>query len=67
MYEYGVSKPLVKMKEGGKGKVTLEKKKGIITSKDIEEIKDAIKTLPKLKISLKELDEIYYEDICSIQ
>ncbi|MCK4476782.1 MAG: antitoxin family protein [Methanophagales archaeon] len=63
VYEKGVFKPLTKveLKEGGKAKVTIEKERGIITSEDIKEIKNAVKTLPKSKISLKKLDEIYYE------
>jgi predicted DNA-binding antitoxin AbrB/MazE fold protein len=63
VYEKGVFKPLARvgLKEGGKAKVTIEKERGIITSEDIKEIKNAVKTLPKSKISLKKLDEIYYE------
>ena len=63
VYEKGVFKPLAKveLKEGGKAKVTIEKERGIITSEDIKEIKNAVKTLPKSKISLKRIDEIYYE------
>jgi len=63
VYENGVFKPLhpIELIEGGKAKVTIEKEKGIITSKDIKELKEAIENLPKLKIGLKKLDEIYNE------
>ena len=63
VYENGVFKPLhpVELIEGGKAKVTIEKEKGIITSEDVKELKEAIESLPKLKISLKKLDEIYNE------
>jgi len=63
IYEKGVFKPLekVKLKEGRKAKVTIEKERGIISSEDIKEIADTIKTLPRSKISQKKLDEIYYE------
>ena len=63
VYEKGMFKPLEKvdLKEGGKAKVTIEKEKGIITLKDIKELKESIKRLPKSKIDLKRIDEIYYE------
>jgi len=63
VYEDGVFKPLekVEMKEGGKAKIIMEKEKGILSSEDIKEIKEALKTLPKVRINLKKLDELYYE------
>lgn len=63
VYEDGVFKPLekVKLKEGGRTKIIIEKEKGILTLEDIKEIKEAIKTLPKVRISPRKLDEMYYE------
>ena len=63
VYENEVFKPLekVELREGLKAKVTIEKEKGIITLEDIKELEESIKTLPKSKISLKRIDEIYYE------
>jgi predicted DNA-binding antitoxin AbrB/MazE fold protein len=63
IYEDGVFKPLekVEMKEGGKAKIIMEKEKGILSSEDIKEIKEALKTLPKVRINLERLDELYYE------
>jgi len=63
VYEDGVFKPLekVELKEGGKAKIIMEKEKGNLSSEDIKEIKEALKTLPKVRINLKRLDELYYE------
>jgi len=63
IYENGVFKPLrkVELKEGEKAKIIMEKEKGILSSEDIKEIKEALKTLPKVRINLKRLDELYYE------
>jgi len=63
VYEKGVFKPLEKLDfwEGRKAKVTIEKEKGIITLEDIKELKESIRRLPKSKINLKRIDEIYYE------
>ena len=63
VYENEVFKPLekVELREGLKAKVTIEKEKGIITLEDIKELEESIKTLPKSKIRLKRIDEIYYE------
>ncbi|MGB2843083.1 MAG: antitoxin family protein [Halobacteriota archaeon] len=63
VYEKGVFKPLekVELKEGGRAKTIIEKEKGILTLEDIKEIKEAIKTLPKVRISPRKLDEMYYE------
>jgi predicted DNA-binding antitoxin AbrB/MazE fold protein len=63
VYEKGVFKPLekVELEEGGRVKVTIERERGIITLEDIKELKESIKTLPKSKIRLKRIDEIYYE------
>lgn len=63
VYEDGVFKPQerVELKEGGKAKIIIEKEKGILTLEDIKEIKEAIKTLPKVRISPRKLDEMYYE------
>jgi len=63
VYEKGVFKPQerVELREGGKAKIIIEKEKGILTLEDIKEIKDAIKTLPKVRISPRKLDEMYYE------
>ncbi len=63
VYEDGVFKPLkkVEMEEGGKAKIIIEKEKGSLTLKDIKEIKEAIKTLPKVRIRPQKLDEMYYE------
>ena len=62
VYENGVFKPLdkVKLREGRKAKVTIEKEKGIITLEDIKELEESIKTLPKSKISLKRIDEVQH-------
>jgi len=63
VYEDGVFKPLekVELKEGGKAKIIMEQEKGILSLEDIKEIKEALKTLPKVRISLEKLDELYYE------
>lgn len=63
VYEDGVFKPLgkVELKEGGRAKIIIEKEKGILTLEDIKEIKEAIKTLPRVRISPRKLDEMYYE------
>lgn len=63
VYEKGVFKPLhpIELIEGRKAKVIIEKERGVITPEDIKELKEAIESLPKLKISLKKLDEIYNE------
>jgi len=63
IYENGVFKPLrkVELKEGEKAKIIMEKEKGILSSEDIKEIKEALKTLPKVRINLKRLDALYYE------
>jgi predicted DNA-binding antitoxin AbrB/MazE fold protein len=57
IYEKGVFKPLekVKLKEGRKAKVPIEKERGIISSEDINEITDTIKTLTRSKISQKKI------------
>ena len=63
VYEKGVFKPLEKVElvEGGKAKLTIEREKGVITSEDIEELRESIRSLPKSKINLKRIDEIYHE------
>jgi len=63
VYEGGVFKPLepVELEEGEQTKITIEKEKGILTLEDIKEIERAIRTLPKVRISSRKLDEIYYE------
>ena len=65
VYESGIFRPLKKVdfKEGEKVKVIVEKRneKGIIQLEDIKEMEEAFKKLPKSKIRLKKLDEIYYE------
>jgi len=63
VYEDGVFKPLKKVEilEAEKAKIMIEKEKGILTLEDIKEIKEAIKTLPKVRISPRKLDEMYYE------
>ncbi len=63
VYEKGVFKPLKKVEipEGEKAKIMIEKEKGILTLEDIKGIKEAIKTLPKVRISPRKLDEMYYE------
>lgn len=65
VYESGIFRPLKKVdfKEGEKAKLIVEKRKekGIITLEDIKEMEEAFKTLPKSRISLKKLEEIYYE------
>ncbi len=63
VYEKGVFKPLKKVEipEGEKAKIMIEKEKGIITLEDIKGIKEAIKTLPNVRISPRKLDEMYYE------
>ena len=65
VYESGIFRPLKKVdfKEGEKVKVIVEKRneKGIIQLEDIKEMEEAFKNLPKSKIRLKKLDEIYYE------
>ena len=63
VYEKGVFKPLEKVElvEGGKAKLTIEREKGVITSEDIEELRESIRRLPKSRINLKRIDEIYHE------
>ena len=63
VYEEGVFKPLesVELEEGERTKITIEKEKGILTLEDIKEIEGAIRTLPKVRISSRKLDEMYYE------
>ncbi len=48
-------------RKGEKTKITIEKEKGILTLEDIKEIEGAIRTLPKVRISSRKLDEMYYE------
>ena len=65
VYESGIFRPLKKVdfKEGEKAKVIVERRneKGIIQLEDIKGMEEAFKNLPKSKISIKKLDEIYYE------
>jgi len=63
VYEKGVFKPLepVELEEGRKAKLTIESEKGVITSEDIEELRESIRRLPKSRINLKRIDEIYHE------
>ena len=61
VYEDGVFKPRgpVGLAEGEKAIVTFEKARGVITLGDIEELKVAFKSLPKSKISIKKIDELF--------
>ena len=63
VYEKGMFKPMepVELEEGGKAKLTIEREKGVITSEDIEELRESIRRLPKSRINLKRIDEIYHE------
>ena len=63
VYEKEVFKPREKVElvESRKAKLTIEREKGVITSEDIEELRESIRRLPKSRINLKRIDEIYHE------
>jgi len=62
IYENGVFKPLekVELPQGTRVKVRIEEY-GVMTEDFLGELRRKIKSLPKTKVDLKKLDEIYYE------
>jgi len=63
VYEDGVFKPLEKvdLPSGYRVKMRIEVERGIMTKKFLDELKKRVETLPKSKVNLKKLDEIYHE------
>ncbi len=63
IYENGVFKPLEKidLPQGSRVKMKIEEERGILTPDFIKELDKRIKALPKTRIDLETLDEIYYE------
>ncbi|MGC9444920.1 MAG: antitoxin family protein [Candidatus Methanospirareceae archaeon] len=63
VYEGGVFKPLeqVDLEEGTVIKVTMGKNRGVLTSRDLDELRTLLKSLPKTTVDFKKLDAVYYE------
>jgi len=63
VYEGGVFKPLeqVDLEEGTVIKVTMDKNRGVLTSRDLDELRTLSNSLPKTTIDLTKLDDLYCE------
>ena len=63
IYENGVFRPLEKvdLPSGIRIKMRIEEERGVMDKEFLDELRRRIETLPKVKVDLKKLNEIYYE------